>query len=346
MRYSKVHLESMGYELAPVVVTSRDLEERLAPLYEKLRISPGQIENLTGIYERRWWEPGFPLSKGAIAAGKKALAASSVRPEDLGVLIYGSVGREHLEPATACGIGSALGIGSDAIIYDLSNACLAAVNGIIEIANQIELGHIRAGMVVSCESARDINEIAIKHLNENPSMDEFIRSATTFTGASGASALLLTDGSFSQSGRRLLGGAACSIPKHHKLCRWGLNPIGDGRYRERMRTDALSVLRHGAEVGDMTWRKFKQNVGWTSDTVDKSICHQVAKKNQEEMLRTMGIPPEKDFVTYPFLGNIGSVSLPITAAIAEERGFLCPGDNVLFAGIGSGLNSIIMGWEW
>lgn len=113
-----------------------------------------------------------------------------------------------------------------------------------------------------------------------------------------------------------------------------------------MQTDALSVLRHGIEMGDMTWKKFKKTVGWTSDTVDKSICHQVAKKNQEEMLRRMGISPEKDFVTYPFLGNIGSVSLPITAAIAEERGFLCPGDKVIFAGIGSGLNSIIMGWEW
>jgi 3-oxoacyl-[acyl-carrier-protein] synthase III len=345
MKYSKVHLESMGYELAPVVVTSRDLEERLAPTYEKLKISPGQIESLTGIYERRWWEPGFPLSKGATAAAKKALAVSNVKPDDIGVLIYGSVGREHLEPATACSIGAALGMGSDAIIYDLSNACLGVMNGIIEIANQIELGNVRAGMAVSCESARNINEIAIRHLNENPRMDEFIRSATTFTGGSGASALLLTDDSFSGR-RRLVGGAACSLPKHHKLCRWGLNPIWDRRYKEMMQTDALSVLRHGIEMGDMTWKKFKKTVGWTSDTVDKSICHQVAKKNQEEMLRRMGISPEKDFVTYPFLGNIGSVSLPITAAIAEERGFLCPGDKVIFAGIGSGLNSIIMGWEW
>jgi len=64
------------------------------------------------------------------------------------------------------------------------------------------------------------------------------------------------------------------------------------------------------------------------------------------MLRTMGIPREKDFITYPSLGNIGTVSLPITAAIAEERGFLCPGDNVVFAGIGSGLNCMMLGWEW
>ncbi len=60
----------------------------------------------------------------------------------------------------------------------------------------------------------------------------------------------------------------------------------------------------------------------------------------------IGISEEKDFSTYPFLGNMGTVSLPMTAAIAEERGFLMEGDNVAFLGIGSGLNCMILGLEW
>jgi 3-oxoacyl-[acyl-carrier-protein] synthase-3 len=60
----------------------------------------------------------------------------------------------------------------------------------------------------------------------------------------------------------------------------------------------------------------------------------------------MGITEEKDFFTYPYLGNIGTVSLPITAALAEERGFLQSGEKVGFFGIGSGLNCLGMGWEW
>ena len=42
MKYRKVTIEAMGYELAPVVVTSTELEARLEPLYKYLRISPGQ----------------------------------------------------------------------------------------------------------------------------------------------------------------------------------------------------------------------------------------------------------------------------------------------------------------
>ena len=48
----------------------------------------------------------------------------------------------------------------------------------------------------------------------------------------------------------------------------------------------------------------------------------------------------------PFLGNIGTVSLPITAAIASERGFLKQGDWVGFLGIGSGLNCMMLGIHW
>ena len=41
---------------------------------------PGQLEALTGIVERRWWEEGYRISDGAIAAARRALEASSVRP--------------------------------------------------------------------------------------------------------------------------------------------------------------------------------------------------------------------------------------------------------------------------
>jgi 3-oxoacyl-[acyl-carrier-protein] synthase-3 len=58
------------------------------------------------------------------------------------------------------------------------------------------------------------------------------------------------------------------------------------------------------------------------------------------------MPPERDFTTFRYLGNIGTVSLPITAAIAEERGFLAPGDLVGLLGIGSGLNCLMLGVNW
>ena len=58
------------------------------------------------------------------------------------------------------------------------------------------------------------------------------------------------------------------------------------------------------------------------------------------------ISEDKDFSSYAYLGNMGTVSLPLTAALAEERGFLRQGDRVAFLGIGSGLNCLMLGLRW
>ena len=213
MKYSRVYIDSIGYELPPVVVTSTELEARLRPVYQALRLPEGQLEALTGIVERRWWEPGYPLSQGAIAAARKALAVSNVRPDDVQVLIYAAVCREQFEPATACKVAAALGIGNEAAVYDLSNACLGVLNGIIDVANRIELGQVRAGLVVSCETSREINDTIIEDMLRLRSLEVFKASLATLTGGSGAVAVLVTDGSFRHKPRRRRSASAAGPPR-------------------------------------------------------------------------------------------------------------------------------------
>lgn len=346
MRYTKVTLESLGYELAPVVVTSDELEERLQPLYESRRMSPGQLEALTGIGERRWWEEGYPLSQGAAEAGRKALAASSVSANDIGTIIYAGVNRENFEPSTACHVAADLGIRGAMSVYDISNACLGVLSGIIDVANQIELGQIRAGLVVSCETAREINDIMIERMLEDTSMEMFSRSMATLTGGSGAAAVLLTDGSFGVAGHRLEGGVTLAAPEHHGLCTWGLAGEDGSNVRQLMVTDAVSVLKYGVALGEETWKSFLNEMEWSGDQIDKVICHQVGQANRDIILKTIGVSVDKDFSSYPYLGNMGTVSVPLTAALADEREFLESGDRVAFLGIGSGLNCMMLGFEW
>jgi 3-oxoacyl-[acyl-carrier-protein] synthase-3 len=347
MKYSKVQITSLGYELAPVVVTSSELEKRLEPLYKALRFAPGQLQALTGIRERRWWEPGYPLSRGAAAAGRKALESAGLAPKDIGALIYTGVCREQFEPATACRVAATLGINGNAAIFDISNACLGVLNGILEVANRIELGQIRAGLVVSCESAREINDIMIERMLAERSMEQFASSVATLTGGSGAVAVLLTDGSFPVSSKhRLIGGITKAAPEHHGLCLWGVTPDGSGKYVQKMSTDAVNVMNFGVELGRKTWAAFLPEMGWQASAVDRVVCHQVGSAHQSAILKTLGIPGEKDFTTFEYLGNMGTVSLPLTLAIAEEREEILPGEKVGLLGIGSGLNCLMLGVEW
>ncbi|QJW94009.1 3-oxoacyl-ACP synthase III [Frigoriglobus tundricola] len=385
MNYNRVHLEAIGYELPPVVVSTAELEARLAPVYQALKMAPGQLELLTGINERRWWEPGYRLSLGAAAAAKKALAAADMSAADIDVLIYAGVCRENFEPATACAVAHELNINPNAAVFDLSNACLGVLNGIVEIANKIELGQAKAGLVVSAETAREINENVIDRMVRTKSVELFRESVATLTGGSGAVAVLVVSEELSRGKRRkLLGGVTQNAPQYNTLCRWGLQSIlpaavgtvervlghnaaglvqkgvdnATGLVQKGvdlglrhvmipfMETHAGEVLKYGVELGNRTWQKFLTKFGWRTDQLDKVICHQVGAGHRDAVLKAIGVPREKEFSTFEYLGNVGTVSLPITAAIAEEREFLQPGDRVGFLGIGSGLNCLMLGLEW
>ena len=113
-----------------------------------------------------------------------------------------------------------------------------------------------------------------------------------------------------------------------------------------MATDSVSVLRNGVVLGQRTWSLFLDAMGWNADSVDKVICHQVGSGHQDAILKSIGMPREKDYTTFRFLGNMGSAALPVTAAIADERGVLQSGQRAAFLGIGSGLTCLMMGVEW
>jgi len=346
MLYSKVYIESFGYELAPNVVTSDDLENRLTAVYEALHLQKGQLEAITGIRERRFWDPDFKMYQGAVKAARKAFAESCITPADIGMVIFGGVCRDQLEPATACAVAEGLGLSSKTEIYDVSNACLGVLNGMVQIANAIELGHMRAGLVVSCESARQIIDMTIDRMRAQPDMETLKKCIATLTGGSGAVAVILTAATVSDRGHRLLGGIARSAPQHHRLCRWGPDTGIPATRPHVMDTDSVAVLKNGVTLGMDTFHAFKKELFLPDGKPDKIICHQVGATHQDNILGALGIPREKDFTTFRYLGNIGTVSLPITAAIAAEREFLVPDDLVGFLGIGSGLNCLMLGIHW
>ena len=73
MRFEQVRLASLAHELPPRRVRSAELEERLAPIYDRLGLRVGRLELMTGIAERRFAEPGTRPSTLAAGAGRIAL---------------------------------------------------------------------------------------------------------------------------------------------------------------------------------------------------------------------------------------------------------------------------------
>jgi len=349
MRYEKVCVESFGYELPETIITSLSLEERLAPIYNKVKLRYGRLEMMTGIRERRFWNDGVTPSQAGIKAAEKAISKSGVNRKDIGCLLHTSVSRDFLEPATATVVHDSLGLPSTATIFDISNACLGFINGMVTLANMIELGQVRAGIVVGCESSKPLIDATIDNLLRDPDItkDKLKFAFATLTLGSGAVAAVLTHSSLSQDGHKLLGGVTRAASQHNGLCRIETDTcVSNPSISLDMRTDSTELLKNGAKLVPDTWEGIKQELGWKDSDVDRFFTHQVSAIHSRRLFRTLGLDKAKDFATVEYLGNIGSVALPITMAIGIDQGCLNRGDKVVMMGIGSGIVCLMLGLEW
>ena len=341
MRYQRVCLESFGYTLPDEVVTSDELERRLAPAYDRLRLPAGRLELMTGIRERRFFPRGTMPGQVSIASGRRAIEAAGLDPQHIGALVHGSVCRDFLEPATACGVHHALGLPDNCLAYDTSNACLGILTGMLHVANMIELGQIRAGLVVGTEDGRALVETTVDRLNQDASIGrrEVKQFVASLTIGSGSVAVVLCDRELSRTGHRLLGGVALANTHEHGLCQSeGMEAF--------MRTDSEQLMLAGVATGARTFELLLPALGWTRDDVDHTICHQVGSAHRKLLFESIGLSESLDYSTFERLGNTGAAALPLTMALAAEAGRFAAGDRIALLGIGSGINCQMLGVAW
>ncbi len=348
MKFEQVCLESFGYVLPERVVASAELEKRLAPVYQRLGLHEGRLEMMTGIRERRFWGNGTVPSDGSTRAGRRALEASKADPGDIECLIHTSVSRDFLEPATASVVHHNLALSPRAVVYDISNACLGFVNGMISLANMIELGQVKRGLIVAGESSRQLVESTIDHLVNDPQVtrQRLKRAFSSLTIGSGAVALVMAHASLSVTGHRLLGGVVRTATENHHLCRGSADMGFAPDAAMLMSTDAETLLNSGCALAADTWELFKAALGWCNDDVQRCFCHQVGAAHRDRLYQALSLDLAKDYSTFDCLGNVGAVSLPLTMAMGVEERPPLVGERIAMLGIGSGLNSIMLGVSW
>ncbi|MDR2441522.1 MAG: 3-oxoacyl-ACP synthase III [Planctomycetaceae bacterium] len=348
MRYTKVCVEAFSYTLPDEVVCTTELELRLRPLYQRLKFQEGRLEILTGIRERRLWPQNRTPGTQSVTTVQHLLEQTQIDTRKIGALIHGSVCRDYLEPATACSVHGALGLPSNGYVYDLSNACLGIISGMIQIANMIELEQIEAGIVVGTESSRSLLEATIQYLNTDFSITrKSVKPAfASLTIGSGSAAVLLTNRNISQTGNRLLGGMIGAQTDFCNLCRSDTDQFGGDTMNPLMQTDSETLMKEGIAAASRIFEPFLTEVGWIRRDIDRTFCHQVGRVHQKLLFDSLELPMKQNFSTLEYLGNTGSTALPTTAGIGTETGFVPDKSRVALLGIGSGINVVMLGLEW
>ena len=344
IHYSHVCLDTFGYQLPPRIVTSGEIEERLSPLYDRLRLPLGRLELMTGIRERRLWPEGTRPSEAATLAGKKVFSSGDIDPGEIECLIFTSVSRDMMEPATASFVHNNLGLSSSCLLFDISNACLGFLDGMVMLANMIELGQVKNGLVVSGETAEELLESTLLSLLEDETLTrKSIKPAfASLTIGSGSMGLFMRRARDGENKPMLACGAWKANTIHSDLCHGGQS----GHKVTLMATNSEELLYRGVETALLTWKEFSERPEWQGGDIDHFFCHQVGSAHAKLLFEQLDLAAEKNFATLATLGNVGSVSAPITMAMAIEQGIFHPGEKGALLGIGSGINCMMLGIEW
>jgi 3-oxoacyl-[acyl-carrier-protein] synthase III len=348
MLYKSVVIEALSAHLPAEMISSEEIETRLAPLYQRLHLPEGRLALMTGITQRRLWPPATRPSEPAADIARQALDAAQVSPQEVDCLLYCAVSRDNVEPATATAVHHRLGLPESTLNFDVSNACLGILSGIATVANMIELGQIRRGLVVAAENSRPLMEHTIHCLNNDTTLTRKTLKPwfASLTIGSAATAVLLADQRQSASSHHLRGAMHRCDTRFNQLCQGDGDSGMTSGVLPVMQTDAEELLARGINVARETWGRFMQELQWNADSLDLICTHQVGKAHRQQLYEALGLDLAKDFSTFEFLGNCGSASLTATAAIAEQQQRLQPGTRLALLGIGSGINCMMMGVDW
>lgn len=348
LRFKHVCLESFAVELPPNEVTSEGIEDRLSATYDRLAIPKGSLERVSGVQTRFHWDKNYRPSDGATAAAREALAGVGFDLSEVRSVLHCSISRDYFEPATAVFVHDRLGLDPNGIVLDISNACLGFSTGMNMLANLIESGAVKAGLVVSCETTDHVTNATLEKLSADESTrKEFLELMPTFTLGSGAVAYVLCHESIATRGHRIVGSSTWSETSHSELCIGNedfcffsadLNPI--------MRSDPTAMLRQVVPMTTRAWQECMGAVGWSAEDLDHIVTHQIGRMVDDAMLRGAGLDGSKNFSIFQKYGNQVSAGLPTALAIASKERNFKRGDKILMIGFGSGMVATTTILEW
>lgn len=332
---TRARLAGTGSYLPETVVTNQDMSGIVDT-------SDEWIVSRTGISERRLSSGESTWHMGA-QAGREALAASGLRPEDIDLVIATTVTPDYYTPSLACIIQAELGI-RKAPCVDLGAACTGFVYAMDAAARYLATGGARNVLVVSSETLSKIVDY---------------RDRTTcvlFGDGAGAVVLSAVPEDSDEPGARILSSClgaegesggfivsrALSIDHPFIL---DADAGATGRNRDRfgcegerfLRMEGQEVYKFAVRVLQESLQKAVEKAGLTVEDLDWVVPHQANIRILETAARRLGLPMERMVVEIAGMGNASSASIPVCLDRMVRDGRLVRGQTLGLVGFGGGL---------
>lgn len=303
-----------------------------------------QFEAITGIRERRYAPAHQTASDLALAAAREALASWGGDPETLDGLIlahnFGDVRagthRSDLVPALAARVKAGLGLRNPGCFaFDLIFGCPGWVQGVIQADAMIRVGDARRILVVGADTLSRIS-------------DPHDRDSLIY--ADGAGAVIL-EGVETGGGEGILAHAVRSdCVGYASMLTMGPSNLPGAHPGELfLKMEGRKLYKYALNHVAGAMKACLDKAGLGLSEVSKILIHQANWKMDEAIVEALyhlaglpGPPPGIMPMTIGWLGNSSVATVPTLLDLIRrgrmEGQALHPGDLLLFASVGAGMN--------
>jgi 3-oxoacyl-[acyl-carrier-protein] synthase III len=325
-------IESLGVYLPP---QSFSTSEVLLGCKNEIRFP---LEKVTGIKTRRMagqHEFSIDLARNAIA---DCLAKSKYNPTDIDLLICCNISRYDgpdlvsFEPNTSIKLRKYFGF-TNALVFDITNACAGMFTGIYIVDALIKTGAIRRGMVVSGEYITHLTQTAQKEIESF--MDTRLPCLTL--GDAGA-ALILEESLGNQAGFQEIN--LQTFGRYSPYCVAKSSEQGG----MIMYTDSVNLTDVALKAGAKHAINVLQQAGWPPEIFQHLIMHQTsgmtlnsARREINFLLKSEICHDGNTINNLEQRGNTASTSHFVAIADHIRNNRIQSGDKVVFSISASGL---------
>lgn len=317
-----------GCAVPEKVLTNFDLEKMVDT-------SDEWIVARTGIRERRIASEGEYTSTFATLAAKRALEAAGVSPEEIDLIVVGTLTPDFPFPATACIVQQEIKA-ANAFCFDLSAACSGFIYALATAEKFILSGQVKKALVIGAEVLSRIVDWSDRN---TCLLFGDGAGAVVLEAVEGESGILSThmhsDGNYWEILYQK--GAGSRYPATHQN-------VDDRMVYLTMQGNEVFKLAVRA-MGEVCQEALEAN-GLTPDQVKLFIPHQANQRIVDSVGKRLGITDERAYVNLDRYGNTSAASIPIALDEAVRAGRLKEGDILLLTAFGGGLTwgSSVVRW--
>jgi 3-oxoacyl-[acyl-carrier-protein] synthase-3 len=291
----------------------------------------------TGIHERHIVDPGVATSDLAKEAAVAALERAGLMPNDIGLIIVGTVTPDMMFPSTACLVQHKIGA-HRAWGFDLSAACSAFTYSLTTASQIVASGGVEHALVIGADVMSSIIDYKDR--------------ATCVLFGDGAGAVVVSATSDESAGAILDfeheidggGGAALCMPGGGSRCPPSHETVDQGLHY--VKQDGPTVFKFAVRKTEEISRRILERNGLTPTDLDLFVSHQANRRIIQSATERLGVSPDRVIINIERFGNTTAATIPLALNDAVCSGRLKKGDLVLLASVGAGftVGTVLVRW--